>query len=166
MAKVTQSTLPDGAFLLRYNSQVGAYTDCFVAHVSKPVALEAFISTFFDTWVFRLERKILSAFMGTASSAADVQAIASGASTQFASWQVEQRGIEQILLKVGDGPIRTWLMRRNDGQGTQLFFGSAVLPMSRAKDGTPKMGFAFRALLGFHTLYSKVLLGAALRKLR
>jgi len=52
---------------------------------------------------------------------------------------------------------------RRNGQGTRFHFGSAVVPMRRAKSGNAKtidkeMGIAFRALLGFHQLYFRLLL--------
>ena len=50
--------------------------------------------------------------------------------------------------------------------GTLLYFGSAVVPLSkRGGTGRPRMGFAFRALLGFHKAYSRVLLRAAVARL-
>jgi hypothetical protein len=51
------------------------------------------------------------------------------------------------------------------GSGTRLYFGSAVVPVVDAKSGQPTLGFAFRALLGFHKLYSRVLLRAARARL-
>lgn len=44
--------------------------------------------------------------------------------------------------------------------GTTLYFGSAVVPRKRGG-----MGWPFTALLGFHKLYSRVLLGSAVRRL-
>ena len=43
---------------------------------------------------------------------------------------------------------------------TTLFFGSAVLPRRRGG-----LGWQFSALLAFHKLYSRVLLGSAARRL-
>jgi hypothetical protein len=51
------------------------------------------------------------------------------------------------------------------GQATKLFFGSAVVPIVDRRSGQRKMGFAFQALLGFHKLYSRMLLRAAVSRL-
>jgi hypothetical protein len=44
---------------------------------------------------------------------------------------------------------------------TRLYFGSAVIPVIHKKSGRPTLGFTFRSLLGFHKIYSRVLLYAA-----
>ncbi len=165
MPKVIPTPLPATALLARYSLQEGVYVDCFKASIAQSVPLEAFIAAFFDTWIFRIERKILSVVARRPSSKRDVHSLAIGTSDRFASWRVEAREDEQILLAVGDGPIRTWLMRCDCATGSELYFGSAVLPMSRTKDGRPKLGFGFRALLWFHEVYSRVLLRAAVLKL-
>ncbi len=48
---------------------------------------------------------------------------------------------------------------------TRLYFGSAVVPKRDSKTGEPRLGTGFRALLGFHQLYSVALLRAARRAL-
>ncbi len=49
---------------------------------------------------------------------------------------------------------------------TRLYFGSAVVPRQSAGAGKPVMGSLFQALLGFHRLYSRLLLRAASKRLR
>jgi hypothetical protein len=44
---------------------------------------------------------------------------------------------------------------------TRLYFGSAVVPVVDETSGQARMGLAFKALLGFHRLYSRALLSAA-----
>ncbi len=56
-------------------------------------------------------------------------------------------------------------MRTNSDTGTRLFFGSAVIPVENAKTGKLTLGPGFRALLGFHKVYSKALLSAAKSRL-
>jgi hypothetical protein len=51
------------------------------------------------------------------------------------------------------------------GAGTTLYFGSAVVGKDNPGGGTPRMGSVFVALLGFHKLYSRVLLAAARARL-
>ena len=51
-----------------------------------------------------------------------------------------------------------------DANTTRLYFGSAVVPVANKSTGKGKMGFAFKALLGFHKLYSRALLHAACKR--
>ena len=53
----------------------------------------------------------------------------------------------------------------NDSTGTRLYFGSAVVPRRSARAGKPSLGPLFSALLGFHKLYSRILLRAARSRL-
>lgn len=56
---------------------------------------------------------------------------------------------------------RSWFqVEPAPGGGTRLRFGSAIVPERRA-DGRKQVGGQFRALLGFHRLYSIALLRAA-----
>jgi len=48
-----------------------------------------------------------------------------------------------------------------DNEGTRLYFGSAVIPATHARTGRKSLGFLFRAMLGFHKLYSRMLLRAS-----
>jgi len=63
------------------------------------------------------------------------------------------------------GRTRSWLMvtpvTTYGGPGTRLYFGSAVIPVKSAKTGGLTLGPGFRALIGFHRMYSKALLHAA-----
>lgn len=87
--------------------------------------------------------------------------------SMFAAWNVEARVGGQLLMSDLHQRTRSWLMCVPGGtaQPTRLYFGSAVVPITDAKSGRARMGFAFRALLGFHKLYSRVLLGAAVSRL-
>ena len=82
---------------------------------------------------------------------------------------MEAQSGEQLLLCDMAGRTRSWLMalpleREGRAIGTRLYFGSAVVPVVGAS-GQATLGFAFRALLGFHKLYSRVLLHAARSRL-
>ena len=48
---------------------------------------------------------------------------------------------------------------------SRLLFGSAVVPKVEKNTGKTEHGFIFKYLLGFHKLYSKLLLNAAKYKL-
>jgi hypothetical protein len=47
----------------------------------------------------------------------------------------------------------------------RLYFGSAVVLVTDKASGQVRMGFRFKALLGFHKLYSRILLYAARSRL-
>ena len=72
-----------------------------------------------------------------------------------------------LLRKLlASGRTRSWLMAlpvnaTAADERTRFYFGSAVVPRKNARSGKPEMGFAFSALLGFHRLYSRLLLRAA-----
>ena len=49
--------------------------------------------------------------------------------------------------------------------GTRLYFGSVVVPVHDPKTGEMGLGPVHGPLIGFHKLYSRLLLGAAARRL-
>lgn len=156
--------LPADALLAAYRER-GAYTDCYIATLPQPLTLAAFVDAFYTTPLFKLERLILALAVKRPSSDFDARQLAVGQRDSFAAWRVEARRADQVLLADMTGRTRSWLMVTPEpGGGTRLHFGSAVLPVSRG-DGAPRMGLAFRALLGFHKLYARALLWSAWRRL-
>ena len=154
--RIKKHVLPDDAFLQTYAKREDCFSDCYKTRVKRSVSLEDYITAFYSTRLFRTERMMLGA-MGSPSTDADLAAMARGQSNRFAAWSVEDRKADQILLSDKSERTRSWLMVKADGSGTQLFFGSAVVPKVEGGD----LGFVFRALLGFHKLYSRALLKAA-----
>jgi hypothetical protein len=150
--------LPAGAILDAYADN-GSYTDCFSLELARPVSHPQFVEAFYTSAVFRLERRLIASFLSLRATDADARELASGSRDSFSAWTVERREPNQLLLAAGR--TRSWLMV--DGAGTTLYFGSAVTP--RRSDGLGGMGWRFKVLLGFHKLYSRVLLAAAGRKL-
>jgi hypothetical protein len=162
---IQRTELPPGALLAAYRES-GAFTDGYVATLDRPIALAAYVDAFYTTPLFKLERLILAAFAKRPSTDLQARQLATGQLDSFAAWRVEARSAEQILLADLSGRTRSWLMvAPADGGGTLLYFGSAVVPLADPATGQRRMGFAFRALLGFHTLYSRALLFSARRKL-
>jgi hypothetical protein len=161
--------LPEQALLSRYTRD-GAYTDCFFTDVPGPFTHEQFVEAFYTTWVFRLERWILSWSVHKPSNREQAIRLARGELDHFAAWNVEDRCDGQILLSDFLQRTRSWLMSMpieiDGAPATRLYFGSAVIPSIDAKTGRLKLSRGFRALLRFHKTYSVVLLGAARRKLR
>jgi hypothetical protein len=165
MPSVLSAPLPPHALLATYRES-GAYTDGYVTTLDRPVALASYIDAFYTTPLFKLERLILAAFAGRPSTDLQARQLAIGQLDTFAAWRVEARQADQILLADLSGRTRSWLMvAPSEGGGTQLYFGSAVVPVADPASGQRRMGLAFRALLGFHTLYSRALLFSARRKL-
>src|SRR5262249_21100027 len=98
----------------------------------------------------------------------EAEELAAGSRNSFAAWRVEARDAGQLLVSAGR--TRSWLMAAPVGPGsgvaTRLFFGSAVVAPPRRRGGNAPPGFVFHALLGFHKLYSRALLRAAVSRLQ
>lgn len=157
----TEVPVPPQSFLAAY-ARRGAFTDCYRMAVPQRVALNDFIEAFYTTRLFKLERWLLARALGIRSTDADAAALAAGRRSTFSAWKVEHRGDTEILLDAGQ--TRSWLSvvpNPPGPPGTTLLFGSAVVPV-RAGD---RFGWLFHALLGFHKLYSRLLLRAAARRL-
>jgi hypothetical protein len=156
--------LPSDALLNRYLAS-GAYADCYVTEVARAVSHPEFVEAFYTTAVFKLERLILRLFVSRPSTDAQAGRLARGELSSFAAWSVEGRAADQLLLSDFTGRTKSWLMvaapENPDSIGTRLYFGSAVVPARNAKTGRKGLGLTFGALLGFHRLYSRVLLRAA-----
>lgn len=156
---VTEAELPPGALLERYRTE-GGHTDCYIAEVPRAVELGQLITAFYTSGAFRPERWLLGALLGKRADDADVARLAAGHTEHFSAWMVEARGDDQILLCDFQGRTRSWLMVLPIAGGTRLHFGSAVVPQKRGSDR-----LVFRALMGFHRLYSRILLRGAIKRL-
>ena len=170
MPTIQPCDLPPGALLHKYRAQGGAYTDCYVTQVAWRVSQSEYVEAFYTTAVFKLERWLLRWLVSRPSTDAEARQLASGALDSFAAWEVEEQTADQLLLCDLRGDTRSWLMAvpiENDdhAKGTRLYFGSAVVPVVSARSRKTTLGFAYRSLLGFHKLYSRVLLRAARSRL-
>lgn len=159
MNLVHPTSVPEHSLLQRY-SDSGAYVDCYTTEFSARASHSQFVEAFYTTPLFRLERLVLGAVASCSSTDAQVKELAHGQRESFAAWQVESRAPNEVLLRAGR--TRSWLMvSASDGARTRLMFGSAVLPKPSAQSGSGHLGGTFRALLGFHKLYSRALLLSA-----
>jgi hypothetical protein len=156
--------LPPDALLQRYCAS-GAYADCYRADIAQPVSHADYVQAFYTSAVFKLERVILRVFAARGSTDAQAAALARGEVDVFAAWAVEGRAPNQLLLCDFTRRTRSWLMVTPLPSGTRLYFGSAVVPVHDPRTGASRLGFSFSALLGFHKLYSRVLLSAARSRL-
>ena len=165
MRHVHACSLPTEALLARY-AAVG-YVDCYTAGVPRPVSQAEYVEAFYTGAVFKLERWLLRLFLAKPSTDEQARQLAAGKLAEFSAWRVEGRATNQLLMCDVGGRTRSWLMtaRDADGVGTRLYFGSAVVAARHPPTGNLRLGFVFNALLGFHKIYSRVLLGAARARL-
>jgi hypothetical protein len=129
------------------------------------VSQAQYVSAFYTTFVFKLERLILKWTVSKPSTDAQVKRLADGSIDSFAAWTVEARSQNQLLMCDYQRLTRSWLMTVPLETGTRLYFGSAVVPRLNPRTGKYRLGFFVRALLGFHKLYSVTLLYAAKSRL-
>lgn len=167
MTRVRPCELPERALLREYRH---GYVDCYVTEVPGEVSQAAFVEAFYTTPLFKVERAILRWLARRPSTDAEARKLAAGDGATFAAWRVELRGTGQLLLGDFTGRTKSWLMATPmQGAGaprrTLLYFGSAVVPRVDPASGERRLGFPFRALLGFHKLYSRLLLSAARARL-
>src|SRR2546423_15391812 len=109
MAMIRSCQLPSDALLNRYLAS-GAYTDCYVIEVARPISQAEFVEAFYTTAVFKLERLILRVFVSRPSTDAQAGQLARGALSSFAAWSVEGRASNQLLLSDLSGRTKSWLM--------------------------------------------------------
>lgn len=168
MPAIHRCEVPPGALLRKYQHS-GAYADCYVTELARRVSHAEYVEAFYTTPIFRVERLLLSWFVARPSTDVEAGQLAAGALDSFAAWSVEARCANQLLLCDFRGRTRSWLMvastEDNTPEGTRLYFGSAVVPVVSTRSGRRTLGVAFRLLLGFHKLYSRVLLFAAKSRL-
>lgn len=146
--------------MLRKYVVEGAYTDCYATEIVTNVPFAAYVEAFYTSAAFKLERLVLR-LVGKPSSDADARRLARGEAESFAAWSVEARAPDQLLLCDFLSRTRSWLtIAPIDGGGARLYFGTAIVPVGVGARER-RLGFPFNALLGFHWLYSRVLLAAA-----
>ena len=162
--KPSACDLPPGALLRRYQDS-GAYADCYTIEVPRRVSHAEYVEAFYTTLVFKAERVLLSWLVSKPSTDTQAARLARGEVDSFAAWTVEARAAEQLLMADYVGRTKSWLMiAPSGGAATRLYFGSAVVPV-HDESGQPRMGRSYSALLGFHKLYSRVLLQATAAKI-
>ena len=162
-SRVEPGELPADALLRRY-VDTGAFTDCYAVDARGAVSFARYVEAFYTSAAFRAERVILKWLANRPSTDDDVRRLAAGEVEAFAAWTVEARTADQLLLRDMTGRTRSWLKVEPRGDVTRLYFGSAVVPKRQGTDGRPEMGGGFRPLLGFHRMYSRVLLGSARKR--
>jgi hypothetical protein len=164
MFSVQPCEIPGGTLLYQCR-QDGAWADCYVTSIARSVSLAEFVSAFYTSSLFKVERRILATFVAKPSTDAQAGELALGTRDAFAAWNVEDRRADELLLRDFQGRTRSWLMvadaKTDASPCTRLYFGSAMGPVANRATGQATLGMAFRALLGFHNIYSQALLRAA-----
>jgi hypothetical protein len=172
MFSITQEAAPEDALLKTYRGGAhperwGRYGDCFSVRVDRAVSIADFVFAFYTSPVFRIERWMLRAFIGARSSDMGARALADGSATTFAAWYVADRSATQLLMCDRFERTRSWFrVVALDAGGTLLQFGSAVAAGRDKRTGDAPQSRGFRVLLGFHVLYSQILLNAAKSSLK
>ena len=158
MSKIIQTAPPAGSLIAPFAEKEAHYVDAFRQDTGEDVRLSDYIAAFYTTPLFRAERAVLRLTARAPSSDADATALAAGVSDTFAIWTVEARRDDEILLADRSGRTKSWL---HVAPG-QVWFGSVVVPVARG--GTLTLGPVFHALLGFHQIYSRLLLRSAVAR--
>ena len=153
-----------GALLESYRES-GAYTDCFVTDVDGEVAHSEYVRAFYTSWLFKVERIILTLVVNKPSHDMEAAILTEESAGGFAAWTVEGRISNQLLMCDYQRRTRSWLMTVALDKGTRLYFGSAVVPLRPDGRKDRAFGTAFHLLVGFHKLYARALLQAAVGNL-
>lgn len=166
MPVIHAAALPANALTHTYRLS-GAYCDCYFTDLPRTVSHAAYVEAFYTTTLFKLERWLLRLVVSRPSTDVEARELARGERDAFAAWSVEARAPDQVLLCDFMGHTRSWLMvaPAEAPDGTRLYFGSVVVRQRDAKTGDSGMPVVHKSLLGFHKLYSRMLLSAAARRL-
>jgi hypothetical protein len=169
MFSIEKCKVPDHTMLARYSAD-GSYTDCYTTEIPGQISFPEFVFAFYTTFLFKLERSILKWTVSKPSTDSQARRLADGNIEKFAAWQVEGRNESEILMCDFRGRTRSWLMMTpvttGNGARTRLYFGSAVTPRRNSKTGELSLGSGVQALLGFHKIYSVLLLYSAKSRIK
>lgn len=162
---IEKCPIPPNSLLEKYSIN-GSYVDCYFTEINGDLRFSEYVFAFYTTALFRLERYILAWAISRPSTDMQASQLANELTSTFAAWNVEQRAENEILLCDLIGRTRSWLrITPIDGARTRLYFGSAVVPVRNPVTGTLSLGWVYRSLLGFHRIYSALLLWSARRQI-
>ena len=166
MYSIKKCPVPADTMLGKYSVN-GAYTDCYTTKISGSISFPEFIFSFYTTPLFKVERLILKFTVSKPSTDAEARQLADSKIDKFAAWHVEGRNENELLMCDFLERTRSWFKLIPVSQTrTQLYFGSAVSSSQNSKTGKLSLGFGFRTLLGFHQIYSMLLLHSARSRIR
>ena len=158
MFSIQKSLVPANTLLDKYSID-GGYADCYSTEIPRQVSFSEFVYFFYTTDLFKLERLILRWTASKPSTDPQARQLADGIRTTFAAWHVENRNETELLMCDFQGQTRSWMMVVPvRSVQTRLYFGSAIVPNRNTKTGALSIGFVYQASLGFHRIYSILLL--------
>lgn len=166
MLSIEKCSVPTNTMLEKYLMN-GTYTDCYSTEISRQVSFPEFIFAFYTTPLFKTEGLILKFTVSKPSTDVQARQLADSEIKEFAAWTVEDRSENELLMCDFMKRTRSWFMviPINESR-TKLYFGSAVTSREDPKTGKLSLGFIFQALLGFHQIYSILLLYSAKSRLK
>lgn len=159
---MSQIDVPDGTLIADDAQRTGGFADSFVTRVPGTVPLPVYVEAFYTSRLFRAERVLLG-LAGHPSTDTEARAVAEGSADRIAVWGHPVRRGDELLMPQLSGATASWFMTRSVGTETELCFGTIVRP---GKSGAKRMPWVYRALSGFHRLYSRLLLASAARRVR
>ena len=160
---VNEVPLPEGALLGEFVDR-GEYTDCFVASVAGDVTFPEYVESFYTTRLFKLERHILRWLASMPSTDDEAREVSRNEIHEFAAWTEYRRSDNQLVMMDFRQQTCSWFMLAPQDSGSLLYFGSAVMRNRETKQGK-SLTWTYRCLLGFHRLYSRALLQAAVKRI-
>ncbi|MEP6884214.1 MAG: hypothetical protein ABJC66_05640 [Gammaproteobacteria bacterium] len=167
MFSIVRDSVPGDSLLKTHRGAAhperwGNYGDCFSVGVDGAVSLADFVFAFYTSPLFRVERLILQILAGAPASDGDALALAQGSAKTFSVWYTGERTATQLLMCDRYERTRSWFqVVPLAGGRTLLQFGSAVAAAPQSATKVSRPGAVFSLLLGFHILYSQLLLSAA-----
>lgn len=160
---VSEVPLPSGTLLQEFVDR-GEYTDCFAVHVPGVVAFSEYVQSFYTTRLFKAERLILKWLVSRPSTDEEAKKVSRNEIHSFAAWNEHSRSDNQLIMMDLRQQTCSWFMLVPKTNGSQLYFGSAVMRNQETSSGK-EMKWTYRCLMGFHRLYSRALLSAAASRL-
>lgn len=167
MPGVRRQPVPAGALHARYATH-GGHADCYVTEIAREVAHAEFVEAFYTSWLFKLERFVLTWLVNKPSTDAEARALARGERDTFAAWFLESRVPDELLVHDYQDKTRSWFkVEQIPGPrpGTRLYFGTGIASITDCQTGTRRLSVFFIVLMGFHLVYSRALLAAARSRL-
>jgi hypothetical protein len=169
MLSIEKCPVPPATLLAAYALN-GAYADCYSTEIAGQVSFSTYVFSFYTTPLFKLERLILKGLVSKPSSDHDAMRLLDGHMQRFAAWYVEGRNENELLMCDFRERTRSWFLvspvNATRNPRTRLYFGSAVVPVRNSKTGKTSLGFGYKALLGFHQIYSVLLLLSARSRIK
>ena len=163
----------------------GAYIDCFCFMMPCVISFEEFVTAFYTSRLFKIERVILSIVVRKPSDDRQAIAIAQGRQKYFSAWSERARSPNELLMcdfqnqtcsffKVVEVPCSKsressenhYKDFSTNAPSSVLYFGTVLVPHKHSNGKLKEKPLFIRWLMPFHRLYSKALMRSAIKRLR